>query len=164
MLSRTFVIIGVLFLVAACGFQPLYGRQTENAKVTTALEQTYVFPIEGRVGQILRNQLLDKVSPKGLPVQATYQLKVNLTQLKQALAIDKTYSTNRYNLTLKATYSLFDSTGKIVIYQGTTQAIASYNIVDSDFANLAAEKNAQKRSAIVIAEEIHRQVSVFLSR
>ena len=132
--------------------------------MTKALDQTHVLPIEGRVGQILRNELLDKVSPKGLPAQATYQLSVKLRQLKQGLAIDKTDSTNRYNLTLKANYSLLDSTGKSVIYKGTAQAVASYNIVTSDFANLAAEKNAQKRSAIVIAEEIHRQLSVYLSR
>jgi len=136
----------------------------QNAKVTASLEQIYVLPIEGRVGQIVRNQLLDKVSPKGLPARATYQLEVTLRSQKQGLAIDKTDSTNRYNLTIFAKYRLLDTTGKKTIYAGSTQSIASFNIVDSDFANLAAEKNARKWSAIVVSEEIYRQLSVFLSR
>ena len=164
MLYRLLLIFSVLFLVAGCGFQPLYGSQTQNAKVTASLEQTYVLPIEGRVGQIVRNQLLDKVSPKGLPARATYQLSVKLHSQKQGLAIDKTDSTNRYNLTIFAKYRLLDSTGKKTIYSGSAQSIASFSIVDSDFANLAAEKNARKRSAIVVSEEIYRQLSVFLSR
>ncbi len=164
MLSRAFALTGILFLVAACGFQPLYGRQTENAKVTQALDQTYVLPIDGRVGQIVRNHLLDKVSPKGLPANVTYQLSVYITEQKENLAIDKSNTTNRNNLTLKANYTLLDSMGKKTIYKGTAKAISSYNIVDSDFANLSAQKNAQKRSAIVLSEEIHRQLSVYLSR
>lgn len=151
-------------MVAGCGFQPLYGSQTQNAKVTASLDQTYVLPIDGRVGQIVRNQLLDKVSPKGLPSRATYQLRVELREQKQRLAIDETDSTNRYNLTLFAKYSLLDASGKQAIYSGSAQSVASYNVVESDFANLAAEKNARQRSAIVVSEEIHRQLSVFLSR
>jgi len=164
LLYRLTIIFAVLTTVAGCGFQPLYGSQTTNAKVTVSLEQTYVLPIEDRVGQIVRNQLLDKISPKGLPSRATYQLSVTLREQKQGLAIDTTDSTNRYNLTIFAKYKLLDTTGKKTIYAGSAQSIASYNIVSSDFANLAAEKNARKRSAIVVSEEIHRQLSVFLSR
>ncbi|WP_025897351.1 LPS assembly lipoprotein LptE [Sneathiella glossodoripedis] len=164
MLYRTLALFGILFLVAACGFQPLYGRQTENAKVTYALDQTYILPIDGRVGQIVRNHLLDKVSPRSLPSNAAYQLQVRIREEKENLAIDRSNSSNRNNLTLRANYQLLDSTGKNIVYQGSAQAIASFNIVDSDFANLAAEKNAQKRSAIVLSEEIHRQLSVYFSR
>lgn len=164
LLSRLFLIALLPLLVASCGFQPLYGRETNNAKVTQALEQTYVLPIEKRVGQIVRNHLLDKVSPKGLPSRATYQLKVKLREQKQGLAIDQSDSANRYNYTLFANYSLLDATGKNVIYSGHAQSVASYNIVESDFANLSAEKNARSRTAIVVSEEIHRQLSVYLSR
>ncbi|OUR80458.1 hypothetical protein A9Q83_00565 [Alphaproteobacteria bacterium 46_93_T64] len=164
LLSRFLLVTSILFLVAGCGFQPLYGSQTLNAKVTASLDQTYVLPIEGRVGQLVRNQLLDRVSPKGLPSRATYQLVVKLREQKQGLAIDKTDATNRYNLTIFAKYSLLDSTGKQALYSGSAQSVASFNIVESDFANLAAEKNARKRSAIVVSEEIHRQLSVYLSR
>ncbi|MBL4741098.1 MAG: hypothetical protein JKY12_08875 [Sneathiella sp.] len=163
-LFKSLSTLALLLLVTACGFQPLYGEQTSNRQVTTKLAATYVMPIDGRVGQIVRNELLDRVSPKGIPAQSKYRLRVKLSERKQGLAIDTDDSTNRYNLTIYAKYSLLDSTGKEIIYRGTAQSIASYNVVSSDFANLSAEINARKRSALVVAEEIHRQLSVYLSR
>ncbi|MBE7636089.1 hypothetical protein GUA87_04480 [Sneathiella sp. P13V-1] len=163
-LSKLLTSVLILFMAGACGFQPLYGRTGNNAKVQAQLSQTYVLPIEGRTGQILRNNLLDRVTPTGVPANAQYRLSVQLTHKKSGVAIDKTASTNRYNLNLRANYTLTDSTGKIAFYNGVAQSISSYNVVDSDFANLSAEKNAEKRSAIVLAEEIHRQLSVFFSR
>ncbi len=163
-LSKLFSSLIILLLVGACGFQPLYGKTGSNAKVQAQLSQTYVLPIDGRTGQILRNNLLDRVTPNGVPVKAQYRLSVKLSSKKSGVAIDKTASTNRYNLNLHAKYTLLDPTGKIAFYNGVARSISSYNVVDSDFANLSAEKNAEKRSAIVLAEEIHRQLSVFFSR
>jgi len=163
-LFKTIIMASMLVLLASCGFQPLYGRATKNAKVTAQLDQTYILPIDGRIGQIVRNQLLDMISPKGLPSQANYQLIVTLREQKQGLAIDQTDSTNRFNLTIFANYNLRDASGKAALFTGNAQAVASYNIVNSDFANLAASKNARKRAAIVVSEEIYRQLSVFMSR
>lgn len=156
--------VSLLLLINACGFQPLYSSHEGSKQVSQKLAATYVMPIDGRVGQIVRNELLDRVSPGGSPARSKYRLQVKLSEKKQGLAIDTDDSTNRYNLTIYAKYSLMNSTGKDVIYRGTAQSIASYNVVASDFANLSAEKNARKRSALVVAEEIHRQLSVYLSR
>jgi len=163
-LSKLLTSVLLLLMVGACGFQPLYGRTGDNAKVQAQLSQTYVLPIEGRTGQILRNNLLDRVTPAGIPATAAYQLQVVLKSKSAGVAIDSDSSTNRINLTLRARYTLFDRTGKTVFYNGVAQSISAYNVVDSDFANLSAEKNAEKRSAIVLAEEIHRQLSVYFSR
>ncbi len=164
LLSRLLISLVFMSLITACGFQPLYGEQTQNAKVTGKLASTYVMPIDSREGQFVRNELLDRITPKGIPQRAKYRLQVRLNEGKQGLAIDQDSSTNRYNLTLTAKYTLFAANGKDVIHKGSAQSIASYNVVTSDFANLSAEQNAQKRSALVLAEKIHRQISVFFSR
>ncbi|GLQ04952.1 LPS assembly lipoprotein LptE [Sneathiella chinensis] len=156
--------ISLALLAGACGFQPLYGKQNDSSVVRDRLAATYVMPIEGRTGQIVRNELLDRVTPAGTPDGTKYRLMVKISERKQGLAIKEDDSTTRYNLTLSALYTLLDSTGKNTLYQGSAQSIASFNIVDSDFANLAAEKNARKRSALVLAEKIHRQLSVYMSR
>lgn len=164
LLSRLIFSLLALNLVTACGFQPLYGEQTQNANVSGKLAATYILPIDGRDGQIVRNELLDLITPKGIPATAAYRLSIRLGERKQRLAIDQDDSTNRFNLTLTAKYTLLASNGKDVIYKGSAQSIASYNIVTSDFANLSAEQNARKRSALVLAEKIHRQVSTYFSR
>lgn len=164
LLFRQYTLLLLFGLLTACGFQPLYGNHTQNTDVTAKLAATYVLPIDGRVGQITRNELLDRISPKGIPNRALYRLQVKLTTRKQGLAIDSDDSTNRFNLTLTARYTLLSADGHTVVHKGSTQSIASYNIIASDFANLSAEKNAEKRSALVIAEKIHRQISVYLTR
>lgn len=164
LLFKQSLLLLLLGALAACGFQPLYGEQTQNSQVTGKLAATYVMPIDGREGQIVRNELLDRISPKGIPAQALYRLKIELSSLKRGLAIDKDDSTNRFNLILTARYTLLAANGRDVIHTGSAQSIASYNVVISDFANLSAEKNAQKRSALVMAEKIHRQISVYLTR
>jgi LPS-assembly lipoprotein len=154
----------LFILPSACGFQPLYGRQTQNAVVSEHLAATYVLPIEGRVGQIVRNELLDRMTPAGLPAEVRYRLEIKLSERKQGLAIDKDDSTNRFNLTLTARYKLLDPAGQTVVHESSTQAIAAYNVIAADFANLSAEQNARKRSALVVAENIHRELSAYLSR
>ncbi len=161
---KNFVGFVFLSLLGGCGFQPLYGQQTQNADVQNKLAATYIMPIEGRTGQIIRNELLDRMNPKGVPARASYRLKVDIKESRKSLAIDPDNSTNRNNLTLNAEYQFLTPDGKREIFKGATQSISSYNIVTSDFANLSAEKNARKRSALVLAEKIHRQLSVFLSR
>ncbi|MEP3243999.1 MAG: LPS assembly lipoprotein LptE [Sneathiella sp.] len=164
LLFRKSLVICLIFLTAGCGFQPLYGRQTQNADVQRKLAATYVMPVEGRTGQIIRNELLDRITPTGIPARAAYRLKITTEEEKKSLAIDPDNSTNRNNLTLKAKFEFLGADGKSVIFKSTAQSVSSYNIVTSDFANLSAEKNARKRSALVIAEKIHRQLSVYLAQ
>jgi len=164
LLFKRIFCLTVLLGLGACGFQPLYGQQTQNAQVVASLSAIYVMPIEDRTGQIIRNELLDRMTPKGIPARPLYRLTVNIEEESQSLAIDPDNSTNRKNLTLKGKYHLLAADGKTVLFKSTAQSISSYNIVTSDFANLSAEKNARKRSALVLAEKIHRQISVYFTR
>ena len=65
---------------------------------------------------------------------------------------------------LTAQYRLSEiGTGKAV-YDGRSRATASYNIVESQYATIAAEKNARLRASRIVAEDIAVRVSVCLSR
>ncbi|USG61429.1 LPS assembly lipoprotein LptE [Sneathiella marina] len=157
-------LVCLLFLgLAACGFQPLYGSATQNADVQTKLADIYIPPIKGRTGQILRNELLDLTTPKGLPSAPKYRLTIGLTEAKTGLAIQSDDTKTRFNLTLNTYFNLINTSDDSKIYNGSTQTIASYNVVASDFANLAAEINAEKRAALVAAEQIHQQLSVYFA-
>lgn len=154
----------LLFLsLSACGFQPLYGSATQNADVQTKLAGIYIPPIKGRTGQILRNELLDLTTPKGIPAQPLYRLTIGLTESKSGLAIQEDDTKTRYNLTLSTSFRLIKTADGTKTYAGSTQTIASYNVVASDFANLSAEINAEKRAALVAAEQIHQQLSVYFA-
>jgi LPS-assembly lipoprotein len=157
-------LISFLFLgLAACGFQPLYGSSTQNAEVQNKLAGIYIPPVKGRTGQILRNELLDLTTPRGVPGQPVYTLNISLTESKAGLAIQDDDTITRFNLTLNTSFQLVESADGQKIYKGSTQNIASYNVVSSDFANLSAELNAEKRAALDSAKQIHQQLSVYFS-
>ena len=162
-LFRASFVLLMLSLATACGFQPLYGKTTQNADVQEKLAQIYIEPIKGRTGQILRNELLDLANPGGIPDQPVYRLQISIEIQKVGLAIQQDATKTRYNLTLNSKFRLTDAAGQDVIYSGSTQNIASYNVVQSEFANLSAANNAEKRAAIVAAEQINQQLSVFFS-
>ncbi len=162
-LFRTSLVLLILSLLAACGFQPLYGSQTRSADVQEKLAQVYVEPIRGRTGQILRNELLDRANPRGIPATPAYRLKIQIEVLSEGLAIQNDDTKTRFNLTLNSKFSLTDVASRQVIYNGSTQNIASYNVVESEFANLSASNNAEKRAALVAAQQINQQLAVFFS-
>ena len=56
--------IAVLAFLTGCGFQPLYGR-TENFDIGSELASVEISVIEHRIGQQLRNFLLDRINPTG---------------------------------------------------------------------------------------------------
>ncbi len=50
------------------------------------------------------------------------------------------------------------------VHGGASRATASYNIVASDFATIATEKNARERVSRIVAEDIALRLSVCFSR
>lgn len=161
---KSAVVLLLLLLPGACGFQPLYRDKGANAHVLAALAGIYVEPINGRTGQIVRNHLLDILTPRGVPSKPEFRLSVKLSEIKKGLAIEQDDSVTRYNYTLKASYFLKKPGSNEVVHSGFAWSIASYNIVQSDFANLNAEKNAKRRTARSISDELKNQLAVYLSR
>lgn len=162
-LFRTGLIVVLLSLVTACGFQPLYGSKTQDVSVQQKLAGIDIVPIKGRTGQYLRNELLDLTTPKGYPQKPTYRLDIGLAEVISGLAIQEDDTKTRFNLTLDTSFRLVKLADGERIYTGSTQTVAAYNVVASEFANLAAENNARKRAALVAAEQIHQQLSVYFS-
>ena len=52
---------------------------------------------------------------------------------------------------------------RVALQSGRSRSFTSYNIVQSDFATLAAEKDARERTLRELADDITTKVAVFLS-
>ena len=72
--SKSLAVIAVAILLAGCGFRPLYGTIGEDLPVTTQLAQIRIAAIPDRIGQKLRNFLLDRINPEGQPQRPLYYL------------------------------------------------------------------------------------------
>lgn len=156
--------VAVMVLVSACGFEPLHGRQQSGASATSALSQISIPPIPERLGQLLRIELANLLTPKGPPRTPLYVLNIQLTESKQSLGVRKDATATRANLIISANFNLFDTQADTTLLSGTVRSINSYNILEADFATLSAESDARRRASRDLATEIQSRLGIFLSR
>lgn len=154
-----FVMLALLAL-AGCGFQPIHAQRSQASP--EALAQIEIELIENRIGQILRNELLQRFHPRGTSKDARFSLRTTLTESLQDLGIRKNTVATRGNLTLTATFSISPRAGGDALFNGTATSIISYNILTSDFATLSARADARRRGAREIADQITQWASVWL--
>jgi len=162
---RRFLLLSALATLAGCGFRPLYGtRAYGGSGAVEALSQTWIDPIPDRIGQLLRNNLLDRLNPQGEPERARYRLAVKVAVSKEGLAITKDESITRFNLRVSALFVLHDAGSGQELTRGTARTIAAYNVVDSQFATLVAEKDAEVRAARELSDELRTRLAVYFTR
>ena len=162
-LFRIFAPFLVLLLLGACGFRSLYGTDA-TGDAPGELATIKVNPIADRLGQQLRNNLLDLLNPRGHPANPRYFLTVRLDQSTQRLAIEKDAFATRANLRLLAKFSLQDPDSREIVLSGKSLMVSSYNVLDSEFATLMAEKDAKARAAREIAHDIRTRLAAFFVR
>lgn len=161
---RALFLVAAGLLVAAlpgCGFRPLYGT-TDGVALSETLSQVEIGPIKDRLGQQVRNALLDRVSPSGHRGAVIYRLDTLVDEGISSLAFEKSADATRADLKLNASFNLVDLKTKVVIMSNSSQAIASFNILNSEFATLMAENGARNRAVQQLAEDIRLKVAVFL--
>ena len=149
--------------VGGCGFHPLYGRHDDVA-LNDALSRVEIGPIRDRIGQQVRNALLDSITPSGLSGEPLYRLNVTLNESITSLAVQKTSDATRADLRLTASFQLTSLRTGGSVMSNDSFAISSFNILNSEFATLMEENNARARAVQELADEIRLKVSVFLRK
>jgi len=150
-------------LLAGCGFQPLLGRQT-GASVTDNLAAIRVAPIPDRSGQLLRNALLDSLTPRGAAaVAAQYTLSIRLQEPRQTIALRRDDVISRSSYAAVATFDLVDRQGR-KIATGTSTFTTDYEITVSEYATRASLEDARSRVLVLIADDIRNQLALALKR
>lgn len=168
----SFLFMMCLFL-AACGFKPVYAPTlfesgTTNAATTTQgqLATVFIENIPDRNGQILRNELLDRLNAKGAPQRAgaSYVLQVSPPQEeKVGLGIAKDASVTRAQLRMRTSFTLLDKTGQPVFAQRNALSIASYNTLGSQYKTIVTENDVREQALADLAGQITAQVEMALS-
>ncbi len=159
---RTLVVSVAVLSLAACGFQPLYGGGGTSA-AASELAEIKIEPIRDRIGQELHNNLLSLLNPDGRPGRPRYILKTVVAENSASLAVRRSAFATRANLTVRATYNLTAAGTAENVYGGESSITVSYNILDSAFATLAAEKDARSRAIRELAEDMRIRLSVFFA-
>lgn len=161
-----------LMTVVACGFEPLYVEKKHNnvwyfggefdTSISQEMAQVKVEPIEQRFGQLIRNELLDNLTPRGAPSRPKYRLFVDLTDktvVQQALRDDITATREQVKYTVE--YVLYGVDKDKELVSGDSISYASYDIMANPYSTTVAQKKAEKDSASIIANDIALRIGAY---
>ena len=149
-------------LLSGCGLHPLYSGGSAGS-VAATLRAVEVGPIEGRVGWLVRNKLVDRLGESG-SATAQYRLDVTLDDDITGFGIRGDRAVTRERRTLRARYQLVSlSTGGVVL-DATAGSDAGIDVVSSEYATVAAEQTAAERLADVLADQIVARLAAYSAR
>jgi len=160
----------MLLALAGCGFQPLYKKSATDPGVTGDLAQIKILNVRAddtkydRLGQQMTNLLRQRLNPGGAPASPQYLLENDLSVSIARTGIQITEEATRARLAVRVIFILRDAkTGK-QLYRGSEQSTNSYNVVDSQYAALSAEKDASQRAVREISESLRLRLGIYFQR
>jgi LPS-assembly lipoprotein len=154
-------------LLAGCGYTPLYGQMSDGGKVkvTEAMKGMAVPQIQGGlVGLDVRNGLLDFMGIDGSPINPDKRLEVTVSPSVVGLLVQPDAAVTRYNYTLTGSYRLVESQSGKVLTQGSVVGQSAYNVVLSEYATVVAERDAERRAARNVSEELASRVALYFQK
>lgn len=146
--------------VAGCGYHPLYGQRATGVS-SEDLAQVYVAGIPDRPGQILRNDLIQRLNPSGQASRPTYTLTIGLSVTSTGVSLSRDNTTSRTSITTAATYSLVDSATGKALFSGTSRATDAYDVLISDYATLVSRDDAVNRAIREVSDDIRTRLAVY---
>ena len=154
---RLFAIAATLG-IAACGFTPLHGPNEAATKTRGLIE---VAEVPGVTGFEMRRQLSELL---GVGPEPTHLLTVSVSTSQQGLAITQESDITRFNITGTATYALTNSAAGVEVLTGEVRAFAAYSSNDAPFATDVAERDAQRRLAQSLSDQIATRITASADR
>lgn len=153
-------------LLAACGLRPLYA-DGRSGPVAALLSGVQVAPIEGQSGWLVRNAVRGKLAATRGADQGgngRYRLDIKLDDSITGFGVRADDSVTRERRTLRARYQLVDNGTGEVLLDATAGSDAGIDVVNSEYATIAAENTALERLADVVADQIVARLAVYADR
>ncbi|MCB9988108.1 MAG: hypothetical protein H6868_02100 [Rhodospirillales bacterium] len=166
-MARYFAFAGVLFVLSACGFSPMYGSHSamESAAVSGQMDRIYIDNIKDRSGQFLRNALIDRFYKSGRPADPLYTLEIKPVEERITdLDITKTSDATRAQLRLDTEMTLVDKTTGETLLKRELMAMTSFNILEGRFTTRVSERNARENALNDLARQIELQLALYFDR
>jgi LPS-assembly lipoprotein len=157
---RVIAILAVLasLAVSACGFSPLYAEPA----VGSSLRRIAVTTQDDRLGYRLREQLEDALAwdRQSTPL---YRLSTQVEQNRRSLGRRIDDTATRYELTVRATWTLTPAAGGLPI-SGRETVTTTYATADQPYAAIAAQQDSEERAASELARLIRLDLMQALSK
>ncbi len=162
--SRALLLVGLVVLgPAGCGFAPMYAKSGgDKAGINTDLAAVRVMPIKDRLGQQLRNALVQRITPQGEPGDYRYTLLITLMETTADLGYRRDSFATLGNLTMTATITLQGN--GVGILANSANTVVSFDYLGPRYASVATERDAEDRAISQLADDIRSQVAAAITR
>lgn len=150
----------LVLALSGCGLSPLYGGGA-GGRVATTLANVEVAPIEGKSGWLMGNALRDRLAASGAP---RYRLDVRLDDQIAGFGVRRDDSVTRERRTLRARFQLVNLADGSVVLDDTAGSDAGIDVVQSEYATIAAENTALDRLSGIVADQIVARLAIYARR
>lgn len=151
----------------ACGFRPLHRQSNSGPAAAPEMAGIGVALIPERSGQILRQYLIEAVTPRGAPRTPRYRLDVKLTEQVNDRSFRQDATGSRRFYTARVEFTLAEiGVGTVLVNSGETSQI-SYDIgltTEAAYATLAAQDDARDRALREIARAVSLRIAAHFAR
>lgn len=163
--KRAFAAIGMISLLAlsGCGWKPLYGTTAGGADLQDVMRSVEIATIPGRVGQQVRNELIYDTTGGGTSGVPEYRLDIAIRESVLNTLVANTGDPQSQTYQLYTQFKLIRLSDNEVVLKGNSNARASYDKVDSVFADIRARRDAENRAAKTIADAVRVRMAAYLS-
>lgn len=153
--------LAVLLILAGCGFKPMYAPNTfESGTGNTSLSQVFVTPMPDRLGQRIRNTLLDRGFNDDI---GAYVVRIDdLTSNEFDMGVSPDNTATRRMTTVSG--SLVLTKDGVEIFRRPLIARATYNVLVSQYATIVASDSAQRQIVDDIAQQVETQTVLALGQ
>ena len=169
--SRKIILVVIATLLWGCGFEPLYVEKKTSSEwyydnefdtgIREEMASVKVELIQDRIGQLIRNDLLDKLTPKGTPKHPKYFLKITdlkKEEIDQALRNDITATRKKVIYTV---YYTLKNQQYETLLTGNSVAYLGYDILRDPYSTTFAQKKQEKNAAKIIANDISLRLGAY---
>ena len=169
--KKNIALIVFMSFISGCGFEPLYVEKKSSndwyydnefdTGIKDEMASVKVELIQDRIGQLIRNDLLDKLTPKGTAKSPKYFLevtKIEKQEIDQALRNDITAT--RKKVIYEVTYVLKNTQHETLI-NGNSVAYLGYDILRDPYSTTFAQKKNEKNAAKIIANDISLRLGAY---
>ena len=146
---------------SSCGYEPIYSKNINTNKELLSIS---IKNIKNRPGQILRNTLLNQLNPERERVITKYRLIIEISESSTSLGYRRDRSATRTDLEVTAKYLLKNVKNDEIILKEDVKSISSFDVVESVYATLVAEKDAREKSLKIISDNIYTNLVIFFKK
>lgn len=153
--ARALPLCFALFVLAACGFEPVLAKRAPAASSQQVyLPEVRIETDRSHLGQLLKAEIEDQINPRHDAPAKRYVLKITVSDTLIPLFINPDGTASRGEILYDSRYTLTRLTDNVQIASGTITRASSFNSSETaDYATYAAQEDAKRRGIVELSKD-----------